>query len=774
MPLVCTHRNQYFSLLHANPHSHRIFTVYMLHFGKYLFSAFAIFVAFATCAQSSNPVGNAFSTGNNCYTITPAIAWQNGAVWFNDPLDLDADFDITLDVFLGANDGGADGIVFVFQQVGTAAIGLPGSGMGFAGFAPSLGIELDTFQNPEESDLPQDHMAIFRDGVINHATPQNLAGPVMISPSGANVEDNQEHVFQIKWDVANAQLQVFFDCELRLTLNQDIVQTIFGGNSNVWWGFTGATGGLFNVQSVCISEFAVGLQENYAVCEGESLQLGVVGAPNGSYAWSPATFLDSPSIANPTCTPTVPINYTVTFTDICGNATTLETSVTLPLPTVTISPLTEACDGEVVTLTATGNADVFTWSNGVEGNSASFTESGEVSVVASISDCEVEATGEIVIHPTPVSALPANVTFCANESVVVDAAASDAVSYVWDDNSTNTSLSIDASGTYEVTITSAFGCETVASVTATAQPFPEINLPESTLLCDGETVVLNAGNAENYLWSTGATSSSISVSEEGVYTVSADIAGCTADDEAEVLVNVNPQFAVPNAFDICPDSTVWLVLPIQNYEWRWDGAAVTDSLILTIGTHELEGIDPATGCISASGVEVSELPRAEIEMASEAVLCEGGELDIPAFSFYNVTWNTGFEGETLRIFVPGIYTASVNTVCGAATAEISVTEGKCDCPVFVPNSFSPNLDGVNELFKPTFDCEPINYLFTIYNRWGEIVFRTNDYNVGWNGAAPDREYYVADGVYIWQLQMESTLVSGPNVVDINGHVVILR
>jgi gliding motility-associated-like protein len=746
----------------------------MLHFLRYFLSALAVFFVFGTYAQSSNPVGNAFSSGNNCYTITPPIEWQNGAVWFNDPLDLDQDFDITLNVFLGANDGGADGVAFVFQQVGTAAIGLPGSGMGFAGFAPSLGIELDTYDNPQESDLPQDHMAIFRDGVINHATPQNLAGPVTISPTGANVEDNQEHIFQVKWNVANAELQVFFDCELRLTLNENIVQTIFGGNSTVWWGFTGATGGLFNLQSVCISEYAVGLQENYAVCEGESLQLGVVGAPNGTYSWSPTTFLDNPAIANPTCTPTTPINYSVTFTDVCGNATTLETAVSLPLPSVSIAPLTEACDGDVVTLVATGNADVFTWSNGDEGNSASFTESGEVSVVASISGCEAEAMGEIVIYPTPVSSLPANVTFCANESVVVDATASDAVSYVWDDNSTETSLIIDASGTYDVTITSAFGCETVVSISATAQPFPVINLPESTSLCDGESIVLNAGNADNYLWSTGATTSSILVDQGGVYSVSVDIAGCTADDEAEVFINPLPQFTVPSAFDICPDSTVWLLLPVQPYDWRWDGASVTDSLILTSGVHELEGADPATNCISSAIVEVSELPRAEIEMASEAILCEGGKLDIPAFSFYDVVWNTGFEGETLTIDVPGIYMASVSTICGSAMAEIFVGEGKCDCPVFVPNSFSPNLDGVNELFKPEFDCEPIDYLFTIYNRWGELVFRTNDYNVGWNGAAPGKEYYVADGVYIWQLQMESTLVSGPDVVDINGFVVILR
>lgn len=746
----------------------------MLHFYKYLISAFAIFIAVSTCAQSSNPVGNAFSTGNNCYTITPAIAWQNGAVWFNDPLDLDADFDITLDVYLGANDGGADGVVFVFQQVGTAAIGLPGSGMGFAGFAPSLGIELDTFQNPEESDLPQDHMAIFRDGVINHATPQNLAGPVMISPSGANIEDNQEHVFQIKWNVANAQLQVFFDCELRLTLNEDIVQTIFGGNSTVWWGFTGATGGLFNVQSVCISEYAVGLQENYAVCEGESLQLGVVGAPNGSYTWSPATFLDDPTIANPTCTPTVPINYTVTFTDICGNATTLQTAVSLPLPTVLIAPLTEACEGDVVTLTATGNADEFSWSNGEVGATASFTESEVVSVIAEISGCEATATGEIVIYPSPVSALPANVTFCANESVVVDATATNGVSYLWNDDSTDPTIVLTTSGTYEVIITSDFGCETVSSIVAVSQPFPTINLPESIVICEGESVALDAGEADSFVWNTGASTSSIVVDQEGVYSVSVDIAGCTADDEALVTVNPLPQFSVPSTFDICPDSTVWFVLPSLPYNWRWDGDSVSDSLILNAGMHELEGIDPLTNCNSSAPIEVTELPKAEIEMAAEAILCEGGELDIPAFSFYNIIWNTGFEGEPITVDTPGIYSASVNSICGTANADIVVSEGKCDCPVFVPNSFSPNLDGVNELFKPVFDCEPINYLFTIYNRWGEIVFQTNRTDEGWNGGGEGMEYYVADGVYIWQLKMESTLVSGPDVVDINGFVVILR
>lgn len=80
--------------------------------------------------------GNASQVSCNCYQLTPDAGGQSGSVWNLNQIDLSTPFDFYFDVFLGCNDGGADGIVFVLQPVST--VGGSGGGLGYAGITPSL------------------------------------------------------------------------------------------------------------------------------------------------------------------------------------------------------------------------------------------------------------------------------------------------------------------------------------------------------------------------------------------------------------------------------------------------------------------------------------------------------------------------------------------------------------------------------------------------------------------------------------------------------------
>ena len=139
-------------------------------------------------------VGDAASLGGDCYQITDNNEWELGAVWFNEQLDLNQPFIINVDINLGNQDAdGADGVVFVMQSVGPLAIGDAGGGLGFEGFNPSFGVEIDTWQNTDIGDLSLDHVAFHRDGINWHNAPYfNLAGPVPARADGANIEDGQE------------------------------------------------------------------------------------------------------------------------------------------------------------------------------------------------------------------------------------------------------------------------------------------------------------------------------------------------------------------------------------------------------------------------------------------------------------------------------------------------------------------------------------------------------------------------------------------------------
>ena len=192
--------------------------------------------------------GNAFSTSCDCYTLTTTGNWQVGSVWNANLLDLTNSFDMKFDVFLGCSNNGADGMVFGLQPIGTN-IGAAGGGMGMGGVAPSLGVFIDTYQNGTDFDPVADHLSVQTNGDIVHDGSADDLTPAIILP---NMEDCNNHILQVVWDAPTTQLNVFIDGINYATATADIVNTVFSGNPNVYWGFTAATGGLNNEQKFCI------------------------------------------------------------------------------------------------------------------------------------------------------------------------------------------------------------------------------------------------------------------------------------------------------------------------------------------------------------------------------------------------------------------------------------------------------------------------------------------------------------------------------------------
>jgi len=198
--------------------------------------------------------GSAVQNSCNCYTLTPEQPFQNGDVWNKNKIDLTQSFDYHFNVFLGCRTGleGADGIVFVLQPVSTS-LGNNGEGLGFGGIVPSLGVTIDTYQNTDEGDPPYDHIAFQANGDVNHDDANNLAGPVQALAGSPNIKDCAWHVLDVNWDAVNQILTASLDGVQRLTLHKDLVTDIFNGNGLVYWGFTAATGGSYNLQQFCTS-----------------------------------------------------------------------------------------------------------------------------------------------------------------------------------------------------------------------------------------------------------------------------------------------------------------------------------------------------------------------------------------------------------------------------------------------------------------------------------------------------------------------------------------
>ncbi|TAK42577.1 MAG: hypothetical protein EPO28_07140 [Saprospiraceae bacterium] len=399
--------------------------------------------------------GSAQQVTDTCWSLTPAQNFQAGSIWNLDKINLNNSFQVIMQLSFGCQDDfGADGILFGFQPVSTS-IGQTGEGMGFQGVSPSLGIEFDTWQNTNLSDPSFDHVAISKNGVLNHASANNLAGPVAATTSTSNIEDCKFHALRVNWDALTHTLEVWFDCSLRLTYAGDIVNDIFGGDPWVFWGFTAATGGANNVQQVCLSytTFLDGF-EDVVICPGGQFQLKVSGGT--TYNWTPAAGLDNPHIPNPIAAPDETTTYIVEVTDACNNPFYDSLTVFIDGDTVffELGMDTSICEGQSLHLdaTSTGTDTVtYHWSNGAVAPTINVLQSGIYSVTVTVDEyCVADDRVGVTVVPLPRLRPGSDTTLCLEQTLLLDASQAVAQVYLWQDGSTEPTHLVNAPGDFTV------------------------------------------------------------------------------------------------------------------------------------------------------------------------------------------------------------------------------------------------------------------------------------------------------------------------------------
>jgi gliding motility-associated-like protein len=199
--------------------------------------------------------GSATQDNCNCYTLTRAENSQFGSVWNVNKIDLQESFEFNFSIYLGTKDNdGADGMAFVLQPINTQ-LGSVGGGMGYRNISPSVGVAVDTYQNiaigENLNDPAFDHIAIHRNGDIDHSSTNNLAGPVTALAGSNNIEDGKWHLLNVKWDATTKRLSAAMDGIDRVSTVIDMVKDVFNNDPMVYWGFTASTGGSNNMQKFC-------------------------------------------------------------------------------------------------------------------------------------------------------------------------------------------------------------------------------------------------------------------------------------------------------------------------------------------------------------------------------------------------------------------------------------------------------------------------------------------------------------------------------------------
>jgi gliding motility-associated-like protein len=329
-----------------------------------------------------------------------------------------------------------------------------------------------------------------------------------------------------------------------------------------------------------------------------------------------------------------------------------------------------------------------------------------------------------------------------------------------------------------VVLSNASGCTTTYVFTVSETALPNAALPAVVELCEGQSEVLSPGIAENYAWSNGTEASTLLVDTPGDYSAVLSNGECAVEVSTEVVVAELPEFDFPDTFELCEDSVLVQTLPNLPYTFTLGGEELLDSVrVESAGSYLLVALDPGSGCTTSRTFQVNGLMPPRATLPESITLCEQSSIVLDPGNEATGTltlWNTGDETSLLTVFESGLYSVELENTCGTASAFTEVEVVACDCPVFVPNAFTPDLDDLNEVFFPVIACDVTDYRFSIFDRWGSLLFYSETPGEGWNGEGPSGTHYVQGEAYVWQLQFRADLPGNAIVVDRVGHVMVLR
>jgi gliding motility-associated-like protein len=436
-------------------------------------------------------------------------------------------------------------------------------------------------------------------------------------------------------------------------------------------------------------------------CQGSNNGSGVATASGGTapytYSWSPV--VGSGAAINGLGAGT----YTCTVTDAQACSSNVTLSLTEPATLVAnISPANPTCglnNGSAIANPAGGTAPYqYSWSpSGGLGNTATGLSAGTYTcTVSDANGCQVNQSATLTNIGTAVTAAitaSGPLTFCQGGNIILKA--SGGTTYSWTTGASSDSIVVNSSGNYGVTVTNGCGSKDT-SISVTVTPLPVAIITGATSICAGDSVLLAAFGGNTFSWSNGMTTSSIYVSSSGTYSVTATNACGTST--AQITVHVNKVTVSCTA-----DST--------------------------------------------SGVAAFTVNFSSISSTSAS------------------TWSWNFGDSTTA---PGATATHTYTSSGTYTAVLTVTDSNgCQAQasvlitvsdvvswIIIPNVFTPNDDGVNDLFQIN-SMGITDFELKIFDRWGVEIAELLAPNQGWDGRTSGG-VKVSNGTYYYILKAKGS------------------
>ena len=357
---------------------------------------------------------------------------------------------------------------------------------------------------------------------------------------------------------------------------------------------------------------------------------------------------------------------------------------------------------------------------------------------------------------------------CTGQTILLDATFSCAT-YLWQDGSANATFSVSQQGIYWVEVT-AGGCTVRDTIAVNYGSSIAVNLGNDTLLCTGESLLLDATVTNgSYLWQDGSANATFNVSQPGTYWVQVTANSCSGRDSINVAYNSSLVVALGNDTALCVGDVLTLDATVPNGSYLWqDGSANAIFTVTQPGTYSVDVT--VANCTASDYVNVTYDSLPVINLGSDTSLCLGKTLTLDATTAVaTYLWQDGTTAPIFDVTQPGLYRVEVLTNCGIVSSAITISFENCNCPVEVASAFSPNNDGKNDLLKPLSNCAIQVISFKIFDRWGELVFESDNKTKGWDGSYKDEPLMI--GVYAYVLEYQS---SSGKLEKKSGSVTLVR
>jgi len=563
------------------------------------------------------------------------------------------------------------------------------------------------------------------------------------------------------------------------------------------------------------------ITSNSPVCAGNTLNL--FGNGGATYAWS------GPGYTGPTQNPT--INnvtaaaggvYTLLVSSGTCTASTTYTVVINPLPVFNFSGTNVLCNGQsngtsTVNITVGTAPYNYNWSSIPPQTTQAASSLSAGSYTCTVTDANgcTSAASTQITQPTSfsVSITSNTLSACANTPINLNANGAGGTApytYSWVSGPSTSAYTVNQANagnyTYIMNAVDAFNCPATANIGLTFFPLPTVTATSATI-CAGYTTAITASGANTYVWQPGNITGSVypfSSNTTQNISVIGTANGCSNTATTSVFVNPNPSASINlgNATGCVPACVTFTAgngsANITSYNWILNGAGITGSVnggycfneaaSYTLGLTVMDG-NGCTSTITPVNITIYPVPVADFNHAPIKPIVNQD----PYVTFTDASWGATIVSWNWYFMNTAQYTSTQQnpqfsyTEPGTYPVALVVKSDKgCidtlvrpivvgeDFGIYVPNAFTPNADGVNDVFQPK-GFGVVKYELNIFDRWGEKVFSTKTFDHGWDGTMQSRhdvKYGVLEeGTYTWLI--DCTDVFGKSH-ELKGHVVLMK